>query len=150
MAQHWRSLISVPPGGSQQPGDLRAGIERAAWRANGSPLALKLRISSDPPAFKFPVKPRALAMTTQGVEMRRKSPGPAASVKDARRATALAVAEARGPLYVPKLRNKSLRLSIDLKTRKAEWRVDMKRRRVSRPSTGACSYERCRPQSLRG
>jgi hypothetical protein len=39
MAQHWRSLISVPPGGSQQPGDLRAGIERAAWRANGSPLA---------------------------------------------------------------------------------------------------------------
>ena len=120
MAQHWRSLISVPPGGSQQPGDLRAGIERAAWRANGSPLA------PNPPAFKFPVKPRALAMTTQGVEKRRKSQGPAASVT-------LAVAEARGPLYVPKLRNKSSRLSIDLKTRKPEWRVEMKRRRASKP-----------------
>jgi hypothetical protein len=53
-------------------------------------------------------------MTSAGAEKRRKSPEPAASVKDARRATALAVAEARGPLYVPKLRNKSLRLSIDL------------------------------------
>jgi hypothetical protein len=76
--------------------------------------------------------------------------GPAASVKDARKATALAVAEARGPLYVPKFWNKSLRLSIDLKTRKPECRVDMKRRRVSRPSTGACSYEQCRPQSVGG
>ena len=71
------------------------GIERAAWRANGSPLAPNSGFLRAPPAFKFPVKPRALAMTTQGVEKRRKSPGPAASVKDARRATALAVAEAR-------------------------------------------------------
>jgi hypothetical protein len=55
MAQHWRSLISVPPGGSQQPGDLRAGIERAAWRANGSPL----RQTQDffgPPGFQIPGK----------------------------------------------------------------------------------------------
>ena len=90
------------------------------------PSCAKLRISSDPPAFKFPVKPRALAMTTQGVEMRRKSPGAQHSVKDAPGATALAVAEARGPLYVPKFWNKSLRLSIDLKTRKPESRVDIK------------------------
>jgi len=51
------------------------GIERAAWRANGSPLAPNSGFLRTPPAFKFPVKPRALAMTTQGVEKRRKSQG---------------------------------------------------------------------------
>ena len=30
MAQHWRSLISVPPGASHAATGLRAGIERAA------------------------------------------------------------------------------------------------------------------------
>ena len=38
MARHWRGLISVPPEGPAARG-LRVGIERAAWRANGSKQA---------------------------------------------------------------------------------------------------------------
>ena len=55
MAQHWRSLISVPPGGSQRPGDLRAGIERAAWRANG-PLLRQTQDFFGPPRSQIPGK----------------------------------------------------------------------------------------------
>ena len=57
MAQHWRSLISVPASSARRGGPT-------------GPSCAKLRISSDPPAFKFPVKPRALAMTSAGVEKR--------------------------------------------------------------------------------
>ena len=38
MAQHWRSLISVPPGGASSQG-IEGGHQSARWRAHGSKQA---------------------------------------------------------------------------------------------------------------